>query len=458
MKGPRRLLGRLLELRHTQFFKDTVVLQIATLVQVATYTATSVMTARYLGEVDLGRWNSSREIYQLAWFLVSAGVVNATVSKYSEAVGRQDRAECVNALAAMLRIGSLTSLAVLVAGFSLGPWIGRHFYDDAQVGWYGAVLCIAGLFEVVRGLTVAALLGTRQMREYAWFDMTTNLLRTIVVWAVLAAGWGMRGVVFAFLVHMVVAGGMALRWYARARDGHAKLAPPPLREVLAAVPRARVKHIFGLGYLIALNKTMATVVPRFGLLLIPALPALTQAEAFEKNGHYGIAQHLSWGLSLALTGVVQTLLPALGLKLGSQNLGFSEMGGLLRRVSLVAGGLMIAATVLSVPVVYLVIHLFYGPEFADSFEYYLWITAGNLFLGFTVVVEPFYIYSGRLKLAVPINLALATVALIGIVVGGHLYGPIGVAAAAGLCRSLPLVHLVYMRVYFRRAGRRLADR
>ncbi len=447
-------MKKLLDLRHRQFVKDAVVLQAATLVQVGTYFATSVLTARYLGEVDLGRWNSAREIYQLAWFLVSMGVVTATVSRYSESVGRQDREGCVNALAAMLKIGSVTSLLVLAFGFLLGPWMGARFYDDAQVGWFGALLCIAGLFEVVRGLTVAALQGTRQMREFAWFDMNTNLLRLAIVWLALGLGFGIHGVVAAFLAHMLVAGFIALRFYQRAQDGHAKLAPPPLREVLAAMPHAPVRHIFGLSYLLALNKSMNTLVPRFGLLLIPALPALTQSEAFEKNGHYGIATVLAWGLGLAMTGVVQTLLPALGLKMGSQDVPFERLGGLLRRVSLLAGGIMVGATLLSVPVMYLVIKVFYGPEYQESFPYYLWLTSGNLFIGFTVIVEPFYIYSGRLRFALPVNLVFAALALGGIVAGGQLWGPIGVAAAAGLCRGFALFHLVYIWAYFRRARRR----
>ncbi len=447
-------MKRLLDLRHRQFVKDAVVLQLATLVQVGTYFATSVLTARYLGETHFGRWNTAREIYQMAWFLVSMGVVNATVSRYSESVGRQDRRGCVDALAASIKIGSVTSVAVLLLGFVLGPWIAREYYSDEQVGWYGAILCIAGLFEVVRGLTVAALQGTRQMREFAWFDITTNSLRVVIVWAALESGWGIPGVIAAFLVHMLVAGLMALRWYARARDGHAKLAPPPLREVLAAVPRAPVRQLFGLSYLLALNKSMNTLVPRLGLLLIPALAAITPDDAFRKNGHYAAANNLAWGLGLAMTGVVQTLLPALGLKLGQTDVPFERLGGLMRRISLLAGGLMVVATLISVPVMYLVIRVFYGEAYLDSFDLYLWLTSGNLFIGFAVIIEPFYIFSGRLKAAIPFNFVMAGLHAAGIVVGGQLWGPIGVAAAAGLGRAFAGFHLVYIWVYFRRAARR----
>jgi O-antigen/teichoic acid export membrane protein len=199
---------------------------------------------------------------------------------------------------------------------------------------------------------------------------------------------------------------------------------------------------------------MNTLVPLFGTLLIPAMPSLqATGDAFKANAAYGIAYVLSWGLGLAASGVTQALLPALGLRLG-RDMPFEQMGGTLRRVSLATGGLMVTATVLSVPVMYLVIKLLYGEGAEDSFKYYLCLTSGNLFIGFTCVVEAFYIYSGRLKPAVAFNFLLAIVALAGIYMGGVWFGPIGVAVAAGLCDSLPMLHLVYIWLFFRRAKAR----
>jgi O-antigen/teichoic acid export membrane protein len=438
---------------RTRFVKDAFVLQVALAFQAATYLLTSVLTKRYLGLEDMGRWVSAREMFTLAYFFVSTGIVNATVSRYSEAIGRQDRKLCVDVLAAMLKIGGLSSIVVLALGFAFGPWAGEYWYQDRVVGEFTAILCNSGLFEVVRGITVAALQGTRQMRAFAWFEITTTTLRVGVVWGALAAGLGLPGVVGAFLVHMLLAGAVALVFYARARRGDAKVAPPPLREVLAAVPRAPLRHVSGIGYLIALNKSMNTLVPRFGMLLIPALGMAlgSQAEAFEDNAAYSIGWVLSWGLGLAVGGVAQTLLPALGLKLGSTGVPFDQLGGYLRRISLATGAFMAVATVLFTPVAWLIIRYGYGSDASRAFPFFLWLASGNLLIGFTVVVESFYIYSGKLKQAVLWNFVLAIIALAGIVLGGRFYGSMGVAAAAGLCRGVGLFHLVYIGFYFRRA-------
>jgi O-antigen/teichoic acid export membrane protein len=439
---------RFAEFCQRRFVRDTFVLQAATFVWGGTYFVTSVLTAHYLGDEQLGRWATAREIFMFAYFLLNLGVVTATVSYYSEAMGRQDRVASTNALAAMLKLGSLTALGIIGIGWFLGPIVGGHFYDDPQVGRFASVLCVAGMFEVVRGLAVTAMQGTRQMRSYALFDITTNVLRVGIVWGVLAAGWGVHGVVGAFVVQTLLAALIGLRFYGIARKADAKIAPPPLRDVIAAVPSASIRHIFGRSLLLAMNKSINTLVPRSGMLLIPALAT------FRDNGHYSIAYVLSWALALAMRAVTQTLLPTLGLKMGSENQSIDKMGGLLRRVSLVSGGLMIVATVLSVPVMYFVIKVFYGVEFEGSFEYFLWLVSGNLFIGFTVVADPFYIYSGRLRHAVMLNLLIGGLAILAIFLGGEFYGPKGVAAAAGLCHALPFVHLVYMWVYFRKSRAR----
>ncbi len=439
-------------LHQKKFVRDALVLQLATFVTGGGYLITSVLTKRFLGMTEMGRWNTAREIFMFAYFLVSMGVVNAAVSRYSEAIGRRDRAACVNALASMLKIGLVSSVLVIALGFAFGPAVADHFYDDPQVGHWAALLCVAGLFEVVRGLTVVALQGTRQMRSFAWFDISTNMLRLGLVYFALQSGYGVGGVVWAFLVHMALAGAIALHFYRRSQLGDPRLAPPPLGEVVRAIPGARIRQVFGLSYLLALNKSMNTLVPRFGMLLIPALATLqASGEAFHANAAYSIAYVLSWGLGLAMGGVTQALLPALGLKVANADTPFDQMGGLLKRVSLIAGSVMVVATLLSIPVMWVVIRYFYGEGAEDSFRYYLCLTSGNLFIGFTCVVEAFYIYSGKLRQAVPFNFLLAALVVLGIFFGGHWFGPIGVAAAAGLGRAVGLFHLVYMAAYFRRA-------
>jgi len=446
---------KLKELHGKKFVRDALVLWIATGIQAGSYFATSVLTKWFLGMHEKGRWDLTRNLYGFAYFFVTMGLVSAAVSRYSEAMGRRDHKACVSALAGMLKIGVLAATVVTAGAFLFGPAIAQSRYEDSEIGHYTAILCLAGVFEIVRGLTVVALQGTRQMREFAWFDITSSVVRLGLVFLALLGGFGVTGVVWAFFAHMVIAGGIALWYYRRARRGDPRLAPPPLSEVLAATPRASMHNILGISYLMALNKGMNSLIPLVGGLLIPAMKELqSTGQAFATGAAYTIGYVLAWGLGLAMTAVTQALLPALGLKLGKTDTPFDQMGGLLKRVSLTAGFLMVGATLVSIPVMYLVIRFAYGADAQEAFRFYCWLTAGNLFIGFTTVIDAFYIYSGRLKFAVRINFLLAGLALGGILLGGKLYGPIGVSAGVALCDAMGLFHLVYMGVYFRRARAR----
>jgi O-antigen/teichoic acid export membrane protein len=443
------------ELRGKKFVRDAIVLQLATFVQAGSYLATLVLTTRVLGMHEKGRWDTSRDIFAVLYFFVTMGLVNAAVSRYSEAMGRKDHAGRVQALASMVKLGLVAATLVTVVAFLVAPAFTEYKYQDRQVGKYAAILCAAGVFEIVRGLAVVALQGTRQMRAFATFDIASSVIRFALVIGALVGGFGVQGVVTAFVVHMVVAGAIALRFYERVERERPELAPPPLREVLAAVPGASMHHIFGISYLMALNKGMNTLVPLLGSLIIPGMKVLQDSgQAFKTNAAYKIAYVLSWGLGLAMTGVSQALLPSLGLKLGRTDTSFEQMGGLLKRVCLTGGFLMMGATLLSVPLMWVVINVFYGADARDAFPHYCWQTAGNLFIGFMTVIDAFYIYSGRLKFAVRVNFLLSGIAAATIFLGGRLYGPIGVSAAVGLCDAYGLFHLVYMWLYFRRARTR----
>lgn len=454
----KRLTSLFHRARRKKFVRDTLVLQAASIVQNGTYLITSVLTARLLGRFDLGRWNTSRELYMFAFFLVSMGLTNAAVSYYSRAHGAGDEEGRVNALAAFLKLGCIVSLLLMGLGLFAMPWLGERFYDDRMVGVVASVLCFSVVGEILRSLALAVLSGSRQMSRYAAFDMTTNVLRVGLVAAALAYSRTPMAVGVAFLAHGILSGLLALRAYRQVTQlDDPRLSPPDLREVWRRVPTAPLREFFGLAFLLALSKAMNTLVPRLGMLVIPVLATTTVDEGFQANGVYSVGLVLTMVLTGGISAVAQNVLPTLGQKTGESEMGIDEQGHLLRRLSLTAGGLAVLATLLSVPIMWLVVEYVYGAEFSEAFEYYLLLATGNLFIGFAVIVEPFYIYAGRMRHHVAQSLVYASLATAGIASAAYLFGPKGTAAAAGLCRIFVLCHLVYIWVYFRRARARRGD-
>jgi O-antigen/teichoic acid export membrane protein len=441
---------RLLTALRGKFVRDTLILQLGSVVRSGTYLVTSVLTARMLGPMELGRWATSRQMYMLAFFLVNMGLTNAAVSRYSQAKGSGDHQAAVDALAALIKVGLLMTSLIMLLGYTVAPGAAEYFYEgDREVGVLAAILCFSTIGEVLRSLALAALNGTRQMKHYAIFDAYTNLLRVGLVGAALAVEASPRAVAWAFLAHGLLSGVMALRAYGRARHLSPSVAPPPLREVLAAIPQVPLRSFFGLSLLLALSKSLNSVVPRLGMLLIPAL-AVVANDGFTANGGYHVGMMLNLVLTGAIGAIATNVLPTLGIMIGQSDVPVKKLGPTFRRLSLTAGFLSVGATVVSIPVVWLVLKYAYGSDYESSIDYYMLLALGNLFMGFGVIVEPFFIYATRMRHLVIFSLAAGVVATAGIYSAAQAWGPKGAAAAGGLTPALVVFPLVYIWVYFRR--------
>ena len=441
--------------RKKKFVRDTLILQVSTVVQNGTYFVTSVLTAKLLGLEQLGRWTTSRELYTFVFFMVSMGLTNAAISMYSRAHGADDDSARVNAIAALLKLGAVVTALLLAAAVFVMPWAGEYFYRDRTIGLVTSVLCFSVAGEILRALAMAVLGGSRQMKRYALFDMTTNVLRVGLVASALAISPTPMAVGVAYLAHGFTSGLLALRAYAQVRaDGDPRLAPPPLRRVLAAVPSAPLREFFGLAFLLSLSKAMNTLVPRLAPLLIPILGVSTISQGMEANGAYSVGLVLTMVLTGGVGAIAQNVLPTMGQKMGESDVTLLELAPLFRRLSLMAGAISMGTTLLSVPIMWFVVTYAYGAEFAEAFEYYLLLATGNLFIGFAVIVEPFYIYAKRLGHHVAQSLVYSVLAVAGIASATTAFGPKGAALAAGLCKLFVLCHLVYIWVYFRRARAR----
>ncbi len=441
--------ARLAGLGRPKFVRDTLAAQGTGIVQAGTYLATSILIARALGPHETGRWSAALEIALLVTYVCSAGLETAAVSRYAEVVVRDDERGKVEVLAGLLKLGGLLAVLVAVLVACFGPDFAEASYGDRAVGQAAAWLGLTAAIELWRTLAVAALTGARRWAAFARFDIAANLLRLgLVVVAVVVFGT-LEALVVAALAHAVVSASLGLLAYGSARRDGGPFAPPALREVFAAVPRAPIGRFFGLTWMLAVNKTVHRTVTRLGMVVIPGLAVLmVDGQGMAEGAAYKVAFVLNLVLQNAVGAIASVFLSTLGHKLDEAPL--SEQGGLLRRVSLTAGCLSIAATLASVPLAWLAIRYGYGEGFEGAFEPFLLLAVANLFLGFGVIVGPFYIYADRLRASVIQNIVYAGLVLAAMAWAVPRYGPLGVAGAVGFGHALLLGHLVYVALWYRR--------
>ena len=440
---------RLTGLGRSKFVRDTLAAQTTGVVQALTYLATSVLIARGLGPTETGRWSAALEIALLVTFVFSAGLETAALSRYAEAVGRSDERGKLQVLAGVLKLGAMLAVGVAAVVAVFGPHFADSYYGDRAVGEAAAWLGLTAAIEVFRTLAVTALTGARRWAAYARFDIAANLVRVgLVALAVLGFG-SVASLVVAALVHAVISASLGLFAYGRTRRDGGALAPPALREVIAAAPGASIAGFFGLTWMLAVNKTVHRTVTRLGTVIIPGLAVLVAGgEGMAEGAAYKVAFVLNLVLQNAVGAIASEFLSTLGHKLNEAPL--AEQGELLRRVSLTAGALSIAATLISVPLAWLAVRYIYGPGFGGSFDYFVLLAVGNLFLGFGVIVGPFYIYADRLRASVVQNVIYAALVVAMMAWAVPRFGPQGLAGAVGFGHALLLGHLVYIGLWYRR--------
>jgi O-antigen/teichoic acid export membrane protein len=442
--------------RKKKFVQDTAVMQLASVVTAMTYLVTSVLIGRHLGDEQLGRWGVARELYAMVFMTLSAGLVQVSVAAYAKALGAQQRREAIDSLAALLKLYFCTASLVLIAGVSFAPMVAERAYGDREVGIIAAVLCATGFGEAIKSLLIVAVQGSRWMVEYARFEITINIVRLGLIAVVVWQGYGLFGVMWAFVGHSLVVSVWSLVVYRRLQRSGRKNAPPPLDEVLGAVRGASVKKLFNTAYFLSIFKVMNALIPGMGKVLIP-MAGVTVSGSFKEGGHYVVAYVVANALGMLCDGITKALLPALGLKVGEQNKSFDEMGRLIFRVTVVSGVLVTVAAAISIPVMRVAFGLLWGEEFADAAEFYPWLAMGVALSSFAVAVDPFYIYSGRMSSALRQNIVYGPLAVGMIVTGAVTHGPMGVAVATGLVKGLGVLHLVYIWRYFHSAAARRAS-
>jgi len=249
--------GQIISVLKSKFFRDTAYLQAGVFITAFSYIITSVLLARSLGPEDLGRYDLAYRFYGLCYFLANMGVINVSVISYSQAAGRNDAEGKLTALASFLRIYFLIALLIVTLGFFICPWSGEFFYLDSDLGYYGWILCILGLIEIVKSFVTAALLGARFMKQIALYESAIAIVRVLVLVLAIVGGFALAGVIYGSVISAVISSFMGIRLYALARKYGGDQKPPKLKKVILAVAKAPIRHFFSLGVLIAINKNLS---------------------------------------------------------------------------------------------------------------------------------------------------------------------------------------------------------
>lgn len=438
-----RAVGKTKGVLQKRVVREAFVLQIGMVVQMATYLFTSVVLARGLGPHDFGLYTLALTMYSVVFFLANMGVTTASVAQYSKACARGDHEAKVQALASFLKVFGLMSLAILSLGAIL-PWCAGQFYKDHSIGWLAWMLCLYAPIEMLNGFMLVVLQGGRRMVDFVMFDNTCGIVRLVVFIFAFLLFARLDGVVIAYLLSGLTYVPMAvLMLRAVRREAGPEVSPPPLREILAAIPGAPVREVFASGSMLGVVKNSGQMVRSFALLFGGNVAPPTEL------GHFRVAFYYTWAVQQLLNGVNRSLLPAFGFRVAGKAVEPRRFGRELFKVALASGGMFIAITAVAAAVAHIAIPVLYGEQYRDSVDLVYILCVGHLALGFLLAVDPFYIYSGQITAFARRNLVIYGLLIPFAYLFIKFQGIVGLCWFMGFAAFVQLVHFGYMLAWFR---------
>ncbi len=438
-------LGSALDrVRGSKFLRDVVTLQASGVLIQGSQFVSSVAIAYLLGARGQGAFNVALMLQALTFFVVSVGLVPATVSQVAAASARGLDDKVTQWLAFLLKAVLLFSLLIFAVGYVVLPTAGERFYADRELGVWAWWLTAMPLLDLPRWIAVVAFQGTRRMRALGAMDNGQELLRAfLVILGALLTG-SARGAVLGMIAGTVLTNLIAIDLYVAARrDGGSWL--PGLKDLLAHVRDVPLRQGMRLGVRVGLVKNTNVMV----LTILPRL-MIGAAADMEWVAYFHIAQRIM-GLPLTLMqGVTRTMLPALSELKGVRDpVAFRR---LWTRVTFAGGGLIAAAVLACLPFVKPVVGLVFPADYAEP----VFVNAAILALGFVpfafaLALEPFYVATARLRVALTLTIVGGVLTIPTNVLLVWAFPHHGAAWGIALYMSWVLVHLAYVTTYFRRS-------
>ena len=437
------LLQKLLQKLGNKFLRDAATLQIAGMFNQSSQLISAIALAFLLGAHGQGMFISAIALQALGFFLINVGVPQATASQISAAAARGNTFKTAGWIAFMAKVTLLFGVFLFGAGAFVLPWVGDLFYEEHQIGVWAWWLCAQPLIELPRIVAAVAFQGTRRMLPLAQVENAQEVVRFFLVIVGATVTASPAGAVVGSLVAGVFGSTIAMALYRQARhDGGYPL--PTVGEIVARMRDIQIRQGIRQGLRVALLKNgqslFGNVFPRLILGIVAGQSWVT---------YFHIAHRIMGVPMMFALGVSRTMLPALGELAGQKDL--VAFKRLFTKVTLITGGLISGAILLSLPLIPPVVGALFPEDYPEPVFRYAWILSiGYVPFAFAVAIESFYIVANRVRAWLVLT-AIGAAITIPTNVWWILEWPeTGVAWGLSLYQSWVLVHLTYIAIFFRR--------
>ena len=191
---------------RSRFARNVGVLTLANFVSAVLSFVQSILVARWLGPELYGVATLVMSFPNLIYTFFDTRSADASVKYLSEFYARSEQKQTL----AMCKVGYLVDLTIAVAVFIVvvvtAPWAARHIAHRPEMAWAIVVFAIGLIPRALVSNSSAVLATLRCFPLIAVLNTLTIALRTLLVLALVLAGWQVAGVIWGNTIGIAVAG------------------------------------------------------------------------------------------------------------------------------------------------------------------------------------------------------------------------------------------------------------
>lgn len=399
-----------------------------------------VILARVLQPENYGIYAIAFSIAGLTSLFMGAGVQEASTVLLGESYAQKDHERSREMMAFLLKISILGSLLGLVfAAFS--PLIASHWYGDARIGLYAAVVIVASVISSIwLSFVIVALQIAGEIRSMAVMTMVDQVLRVSlsVVFAVISKS--IFGAVLGHLVGATIIFFVSIQVWRNLRKRYDLF--PNLRLLAHLVCTVHIKKYFSFTFWITIDRNIATLYSVLPVLLTGLFVSASGVTFFKLAfGYVNIA--------MSLLGPVSTLLNVEFPRVKVED--HAKLSGSFSRVTWYAVGLSTVLTIGAIIASPIMFRILYGNNFQASVPYVFGLIIYGAFYGLGVGLGPMWRAINQVGRSIIINVLTLGV---GIPMGLWLISRLGLWGSVIMVTLWYTVSHLASFLYLRRALRK----